>query len=557
MGKKTSFRRSMAWLHTWTGLVAGWVLYFVFVTGSSAYFIGEISAWMKPERPLASERPTALMPVALANAQSALQREVPTAPRWSIYVPGWRTESQWRLTWPNPAGGRPVTNKIDPATGQLLGDNPDPPARATGGGLALLELHYKLHYLRRDSGIFIVGIASMLMLLAILTGVVTHKKIFQDFFTFRPWKGQRSWLDAHNLASVLALPFFLMITYSGLLFFMQHYMPAGLYAAHDGESQWVRAGSGYFKPGTPNPVDPRTNARFDPARTNKDTAGPTQNAASAGAGTAAALVDLREPLAYVENAWGEGAIEKIDVIDPGRDSARIIFVRRNDSGLHAPERLAFDGVTGWPLGGIETRRSPAWVVQDTFIDLHRARFADSWLRGLFFASGLLGCAMIATGLILWTVKRRQRQQAGRTDFGFRLVEVLNIGTIAGLPVGIAAHLWANRLLPLGIANRRDWEMHAIFIAWGSMLLWAALLRPAGKAWRALLGAAAAGFGLLPVLNALTSNRHLGVTLPAGEWGLAGVDLVMLALGAFFAAAAVKTRHKRIEPRPPARNAREA
>ena len=31
----TSFRQSMAWLHTWTGLVVGWVLFFVFVTGST------------------------------------------------------------------------------------------------------------------------------------------------------------------------------------------------------------------------------------------------------------------------------------------------------------------------------------------------------------------------------------------------------------------------------------------------------------------------------------------------------------------------------------------
>jgi hypothetical protein len=88
-------------------------------------------------------------------------------------------------------------------------------------------MHYALHYLPYDWAIRIVGIATMLMLLAIVSGVITHKKIFKDFFTFRPGKGQRSWLDAHNVVSVMALPFFLMITYSGLVFFLFAYMPAG------------------------------------------------------------------------------------------------------------------------------------------------------------------------------------------------------------------------------------------------------------------------------------------------------------------------------------------
>ncbi|MNT84204.1 hypothetical protein D3C72_2241880 [compost metagenome] len=49
----------------------------------------------------------------------------------------------------------------------------------------------------------------MFMLVAIVSGVITHKKIFTDFFTFRWGKGQRSCLDAHAALSVLgfAVPF--------------------------------------------------------------------------------------------------------------------------------------------------------------------------------------------------------------------------------------------------------------------------------------------------------------------------------------------------------------
>src|SRR3546814_12197418 len=70
----------------------------------------------------------------------------------------------------------------------------------------------------------------MFMLIAILSGIVTHKKIFADFFMLRFGKGQRSWLDAHNVAAVFALPFHLMIIYTGLVTLVVMYMPRGIAA---------------------------------------------------------------------------------------------------------------------------------------------------------------------------------------------------------------------------------------------------------------------------------------------------------------------------------------
>ena len=57
----TSFRQAMAWLHTWSGLVVGWVLLAVFVTGTASYYRTDISRWMRPElRPVAAFSPDAL-----------------------------------------------------------------------------------------------------------------------------------------------------------------------------------------------------------------------------------------------------------------------------------------------------------------------------------------------------------------------------------------------------------------------------------------------------------------------------------------------------------------
>jgi hypothetical protein len=96
----------------------------------------------------------------------------------------------------------------------------------------------------------------------------------------------------------------------------------------------------------------------------------------------------------------------------------------------------------------------ATATRGVLYGLHLARFADWGLRALFFLSGLVGCLMVASGVVLWAVKERPRHaKSGRTGFGLRLVDALNIGTVAGLPIAFAAYFWGNRLLPLDIAER--------------------------------------------------------------------------------------------------------
>jgi len=173
------------------------------------------------------------------------------------------------------------------------------------------------------------------------------------------------------------------------------------------------------------------------------------------------------------------------------------------------------------------------VTYQSLLGLHEGLYAGPLLRWLYFLSGLMGTAMIGAGLVLWTVKRRAR--IGRT-FGFNLVERLNVATIVGLPVAVAGYFWANRLIPVSLDDRAAWEAHALFLVWAAFLVhpW---LRPLPRAWVEQLSLAAGAFGLLPLVNAFTTERHIGVTLPRGLWELASFDLAMLAFGLAFAGAA--------------------
>ena len=99
---KAGLRQSMSWLHTWSGLVVGWVLFFVFVTGTAGYFAYEIDRWMRPELPLAVDAPPVQPQQAAALAQAYLQAHAPLAQDWSVQLSGQRGSSGLSVSWREP-----------------------------------------------------------------------------------------------------------------------------------------------------------------------------------------------------------------------------------------------------------------------------------------------------------------------------------------------------------------------------------------------------------------------------------------------------------------------
>lgn len=499
------FRQSMAWLHTWSGLLVGWVLFAVFLTGTVSYFRPEISLWMRPELHAARDAPEAA-----ENVLRRMQTLAPNSANWIVTLPSAR-DPVARVFWrDSSAGGSRFRRAIlDPATGEDL------PARDTLGGDFFYTFHYQLHHVPVLWARWIISFCAMFMLVAILSGIVTHRRIFADFFTFRPRKGQRSWLDGHAVAAMLALPYHLMITYTGIVTLMLMTMPWGVQLAFKGNNQaFTAAVFGLERP------PPRS-------------------------GQAVPLAPIGPMLAEASHHWGGAQPGRITVNNPGDATATVQVFRVDDDRLSVNRQLVtFNGVTGAMISASGGDR-PAAETRGVMVGLHRGVFGGGVMRALFFLSGLMGTVMVATGTILWAVKQRQKLGA-RAGYGTRLVEVLNVAAIGGLPIAMAAYLWANRLLPVAMAQRAEWEVHVFFIAWGVAALHP-LLRSHRRAWMEQLGLGALLLLLLPALNAATTHSHLGVTLPAGQWALAGVDLVALALGTALGFAARQVGRAPAEP----------
>jgi len=508
------FRQAQAWLHTWCGLWFSWLLFAVFLTGTLAVFEEPITHWMTPEHHAeeaaalaAPAKPTASLGQRLDWGVAYMQEHHAGAGMWELWPADAKGAGELRVFWFD-SQRQYASAELDTATGEALAAAGHAPARQTLGGHHFVDFHYELH--AGKVGLWIVGIAAMAMLVALVSGVITHKRIFKDFFTFRTRKGQRSWLDAHNAVAVLTLPFQFMIAYTGIVISGLTFMPAGVV------TQFGADGAMAFQAALNEPGKPRPS------------------------GQPMALPALESFARRGEQLMGQ-PVRAVVIDHPGDAAARIgVYGWNEDAG--ARQRLSptsglamFSAATGEVLqvrlpGGVDGGK--ASLTQSVLAGLHMVAFGGFALKWLYFLCGLAGSAMMATGAILFIVKRRSRHLG---EFGsatarvYRLIEAANVAAIAGLGLACISFLWANRMVPLGLAHRDDWELAVFFGVWALALVHA-LARPAAAAWKEQLGLLAALCLLLPLLNALTVGDHLGAQLLRGDWESAGVELFALATG---------------------------
>lgn len=491
--EQRALRQTMAWAHGWLGLIAGWILFTMFLTGTSAYFRPEITQWMQPEIHAARTTPAQ----AAASAIRYLTRTGADDLQWYIYLPEERTVATrvFRIPAKPDPKARGGELQLDPISGAPLS------ARATRGGEHFYRFHFQLQ-LPHPWGRWLAGLCAMAMLGAIISGVITHKRIFADFFTLRWNKGQRSWLDAHNVSAVLGLPYHAMITYTGLITLVTMYMP------------WP-AMMNYAKP-----------AQFLQAA--YDT--PADVPAS---GTRQPLVAIAPLVRDAERRLG-GPATRVIIQNPGDAAARVSIALAQHGAISSrTPAVVYEGATG---RCVSQSGDPASAIETAgvMLGLHLASFAGTGLRWAYFVMGLTGAAMVGTGLLLWTAKRRKPGAA--PFFGLRLAERLNIAVIAAFPTGMAAYLLANRLIPADLGGRAEAEVSAMFWTWGLLVL-VQLGLPARRAWTSLFAIAAIGWAAIPVVNALTTSRWLIPSLLDGDHLFLAFDLACLAIGIGFAAAA--------------------
>ncbi|MEL7028733.1 MAG: PepSY-associated TM helix domain-containing protein, partial [Pseudomonadota bacterium] len=190
------FRASMNWLHTWAGIGVSCLLFVIFWMGSLSVFDREIDQWMKPEmRVSAPSEEFRFGPV----FDALLEGEAKDAASIFVDAPGERDPLAY--VFYQTTDGTRERYYFDPATLHRV----ELTDSLAGTGF-FYPFHYSLH-IPAGVGYWVIGFCAMAMLVLIVSGIFIHRKIVQDFFTFRPKKAlRRSTLDLHNLSSLVALP---------------------------------------------------------------------------------------------------------------------------------------------------------------------------------------------------------------------------------------------------------------------------------------------------------------------------------------------------------------
>lgn len=460
-------RQSMAWAHGWLGLVAGWILFAMFLTGTASYFRPEITRWMQPEH-VSTPVPYDL---AAQNAVAYLAKNAAKAEQWYIYLPGER-ERVIRVFVSVPKGkgqaGKTRAKRsqelmLDPATGEQV------KARETRGGEHFYRFHFQLQ-LPHPWGRWLAGIAAMFMLTAIISGVITHKRIFADFFMLRWGKGQRSWLDGHNASAVLALPFHAMITYTGLVSLVAMYMPWPALATYKDPKNFLTEAYGQQ----------------------------TEGVASE---RAASLMPVDIMVRQAMQQWQGAPPRNVIIRHPGDATSTVTIIRGDTDQLDMrTPSIIFSGATGQMISRTPDSGS-AVKTAGVMVGLHMGHFASGLLRWAYFLLGVSGAIMVGSGAVLWSIKRERLPQ----HFGHKLVNRLNIGAIACLPAGMAAYFLANRLLPSPFGGRMEMEVAAMFWTWFGLTGALLLVRPA-MAWGLGFAASALLFALAALADLLTNEN---------------------------------------------------
>lgn len=525
------FRQSMTWMHTWFGLVLGYVLMVCFFFGSLSVFDREIDRWAIPEtrfdaQPMPSfdEMLAPIYDQLRADAESMefaaglVEGALPSVDALkmsSLYAytthrdPVLGIGASYKLpNTPLDSGEDYVEvygyTTINPLTGERVADD-----QLKLGSDFFYPMHYSLHLHWNDLGYWIVGLAAFIMMAALVSGVVMHRKMFREFFTFRPAKrAQRRALDLHNLTGVVALPFHFFFAFTGLVIFASIYFQAP-HTLLDPLHQQAHV-----------EYEQRTGLPLDPA------------------GEPAALASVDAMVVEAKRRWAArdmaGEVGYLLINHIGDKNAYVSLYRAGtDQVALTGQGIHFRASTGEVMY-VEPPLSVVGNINEFLTGLHLQHFEHWLLRWLYVIGGLLGCVCLATGFIFFVEKRKSRH-AKTGSQGSRVVDAMAVTTVTGMVLATFAMLVANRLLPADLPDKGGWEESIFWWTWIAALVHAFVrsgpvaLAKLNPAWREQATLLAVLAGLAVILNGLTTGDHLLKTLITDPyWPVAGVDLTLLA-----------------------------
>ncbi|WP_133646169.1 PepSY-associated TM helix domain-containing protein [Paraburkholderia flava] len=485
-------------VHTWTGIVAGLLLFIAFYAGAITMFKDSLTVWTTPPQTRAHAAPLdrvdALIDATLA-AHPAARRQFTLA----------LEDGGARLTW-QPKPGERWSASFDDA-GHLFAQ----PSRPSDAARFIDVLHMTAGVPGSYAvGMGVMGVVSMLYGLALVSGVIVLlPTLVKDLFALRIGKNlKRMWLDAHNTIGILSLPFHVVMALSVVAFGLKDNI-------YDVQNKVIYSGK-------LQPMMVEQNPFFAKAPATNDA-----SVATARVSVPALLdsVHARAPhfvpatLSY-RHAGEPGATVFVGGDDPH------FLARSGGFALMNPANGQFLNAEFLPGEGNGNTWSAA---TSAFYALHFGSYGGSPIRWSYFLLGLAGAFLFYSGNLLWIESRRKAARRDGLPVSQRratfVMAALTVGVTLGCVVGISATLAAGKLLSGRVGDLHAWHIGIYYSVFLASIGWA-LLRGAARASVELLALATLATALIPCASLL------GWLAPStGLWGSASVDALGVDIGA--------------------------
>ncbi len=486
-------------LHSWSGVLLGLYVYVVSFTGCLALFGHELQAWEDPAMRLEiAERPAPMMAKLKTWVSDHSQdKHVPSV---SFFYPDHYAPYYKAIMITKGEGDENIRHEArwDTRRGdELLG--------IREGGLTewIQDFHRDLMWPAKLGGQIVgrtlVGIAGIILMLSIVTGIVTHKKIIRELFTLRVKRSiHLKWQDLHKILGLWTLPFSIMISFTGAyLGVIAILQPLVAVIVFKGDTDALRAAITSF-PSEPKGVQTQMLSVDE-------------------------LRELRHPnssqLPYIVrySHWGD-------------EAATTDLVYYSTKGLTRTDRVSLSHETGEIVETVSSHNTSATSRASNILSsLHYGTYSGIWLKFLYLAIGIFLCVVTATGLLVWIERRLKSNKGERAPEFYLKLGRFSMGIIMGFPIASLAIFYLDKIY-IGAESARLFYtglsyFAAVFLSVGFAMYKENIYRSVKLLFILI------SFGLLglPIVNSLVTESVILPGLAANQaW--AWVDLSFIALG---------------------------
>ncbi len=411
--------------HMMLALAAGGLIYILALTGTLSVLNREFQRWEQPSAPEMMH----ISPEAAARAAKAVfESETPSTTH--LYI-----------NFPRPDLPRTVITTDTQAffateTGEVAEVEHFPWTQF------LLDLHYYLH-LPHVLGLTVVGALGAMLLGLSMSGFLAHPRIFRDAFTFRRGQSRVATADMHNRLSVWTAPFHISNALTGAILGLASILAFAIAAVDfDGDTEKV------FSPvfGEEAPLNEAPNE----------------------------ISDISKPLLYMQEHYPDIVPTYYIHHDPGTVGQHVSVIGWHSNRLVFGEYYNFnaagdfEGMVGISNGTLGQQ------ISGSIYNVHFGNWGGIWVKLAYVVFGLALCIVIATGLQIYFMRRREQgRPAPRleaiwtaliwgTPISLTLTLVLSL-SLKWEGISLVANFWMSLIAMILIAACNSWKKLSIYM----------------------------------------------------------------------------------------------